>query len=148
MLDKKFFLKEGPNVRDRYRDHIFRKARDVYDKPFSKNYNTKYLEKKRKGGKGFIGGYPINAPVASGMTLEDYGMVGTPSSTGFTIGWSIMGGRVQSLRNQGRILTHQNQPLPKKIFKYLTDKAHKYIVNQSGKITGAGKTKVHKIGKK
>ena len=148
MLDKKFFLKEGPNVRDRYRKHIFTNARDVYDKSFSSNYKGDYKERKLKGDFKRFTKAKINAPVLTGDLLRDYGMVGTPSSTGFTIGWSIMGGRVQSLRNQGRILTHQNQPLPKKIFKYLTDKAHKYIVKESGKITGAGKTKVHKIGKK
>ena len=41
MLDKKFFLKVGPNVRDRYRKHIFKDAKDVYGKPFEK-YSTKY----------------------------------------------------------------------------------------------------------
>ena len=30
MLDKTFFTKVGPNARDRYREHIFGKAKDVY----------------------------------------------------------------------------------------------------------------------
>ena len=34
MLDKMFFLKIGPNVRDRYRKHIFQDAKDVFGKPF------------------------------------------------------------------------------------------------------------------
>ena len=32
MLDIKFFLKEGPEVRDRYREHIFEDAKDVFGK--------------------------------------------------------------------------------------------------------------------
>ena len=32
MLDLQFFLKIGPRVRDRYRDHIFRNAKDVFGK--------------------------------------------------------------------------------------------------------------------
>ena len=46
MLDKTFFLRVGPNVRDRYREHIFVKAKDVFGKPF-KAYTSKYGERKR-----------------------------------------------------------------------------------------------------
>ena len=36
MLDAQFFIKIGANVRDRYREHIFRKAKDINGNSFSK----------------------------------------------------------------------------------------------------------------
>ena len=39
MLDLTFFLKVGPKVVERYRNHIFNKAKDVFGKPF-KGYST------------------------------------------------------------------------------------------------------------
>ena len=46
MLDLKFFLKVGPRVRDRYREHIFDKALDVNGKKF-KGYKEPYGSMKR-----------------------------------------------------------------------------------------------------
>ena len=46
MLDGTFFRTIGANVRDRYRDHIFRKAKDVYGRAFKK-YSKEYGIKKR-----------------------------------------------------------------------------------------------------
>ena len=39
MLDSKFWYRVGPNVRNRYRTHIFDKAKDVYGKSF-KGYSN------------------------------------------------------------------------------------------------------------
>ena len=47
MLDATFFRRIGPNVRDRYRDHIFKKALDVFGKPF-KAYTSKYGQRKKQ----------------------------------------------------------------------------------------------------
>ena len=146
MLNRKFFNKIGPNVRDRYRDHIFRKAKDINEKKFSSEYSAKYKQKKSAKGKGFIGGYPINAPVASGQLLNDYGMIGSPKSTGFTIGWSIFGARVEWLKKLGRVLTTPKKPLPDKVLKYLTTEASKFIKKETNKFI-PNKTTKHKIGK-
>ena len=48
MLDREFFTKLGANVRDKYRKHIFAKARDVYSKAF-KGYTQDYKKYKSKG---------------------------------------------------------------------------------------------------
>ena len=48
MFSTKFFTKLGANVRDKYRKHIFAKARDVYGKSF-KGYTSSYGARKRTG---------------------------------------------------------------------------------------------------
>ena len=145
MLDKTFFIKIGPNIRDRYRDHIFRNAKDIKGQKFSSTYSAKYLSKKSAGGKGFIGGYPINAPVASGQLLNDYSLIKTMSN-GFQIGWTTFGARVEWLKRLGRVLSTPAKPLPDKVFKYLTTEANKYIKKKTKKII-PNKTTRFKIGK-
>ena len=80
MLDKKFFIDVGPEVRDKYRKHIFKDAKDVKGRKFKSNYSSGYAKRKKAGGKGFIGGFPFNAPVASGDTLKDYSLIKTMSN--------------------------------------------------------------------
>ena len=46
MLDREFWLKQGPITRNRYRDHIFTKAKDVKGNSF-KGYSKLYKEKKQ-----------------------------------------------------------------------------------------------------
>ena len=84
-------------------------------------------------------------PVLTTDLLRDYGMIGSPKSTGFTIGWSSLGERVEHLRKMGRVLTKKSKPLPDKVFKYLTTEAHKYIKKGSDKLIPK-KTTRHKIG--
>ena len=144
MLDGTFFRTVGPNVRDRYRDHIFKKARDVYGKPFKK-YSKEYGEKKRANTfKRQAAQYAnSNAPVLTSDLLRDYSLIKT-STNGFQIGWTTFGARVESLKKMGRVLTASNQALPKGVETYLSTEAHKYIKKK----LGPNKTTIHKIGKK
>ena len=144
MLDKKFFLKVGPNVRDRYRKHIFQDAKDVYDKPFDK-YSTKYGERKRankfkRQSSQYAGS---TAPVLTSDLLRDYSLIKT-SRGGFQIGWVSQGFKVKSLEKKGRVLTAPDQPLPKDEIKFLDREANKYIKKGLGK----SKTTRHRIGRK
>ena len=143
MLDATFFRRVGPNVRDRYRDHIFKKAKDVYGKPFKK-YSKKYGEKKRANTfKRQASQYAnSNAPVLTSDLLRDYSLIKT-STNGFQIGWTTFGARVDHLKKMGRVLTAPNQPLPKGVETYLSTEAHRYIKNK----LGPNKTTIHKIGK-
>ena len=165
MLDAKFFFRVGPKVRDRYREHIFIKAKDVYGKPF-KGYSTYgskwvtmnvkksfkqsapkkgYSYNEAKKGKMF----PFqsdeyansNAPVLTSALLTDYSLIRT-SSGGFQIGWNKEGAKVNHLAKMGRVLTADNQPLPDKVIRYLSKEAGLYMNKQMPK-----GTKTYRIGK-
>ena len=144
MLDKIFFLKVGPNVRDRYREHIFKKALDVFGKPF-KAYTSKYGQAKRankfkRQASQYAG---TNAPVLTSDLLRDYSLIKT-ASRGFQIGWTTLGARVEWLKKIGRVLTTKSQPMPDGVIKYLNNEAHSYIKKR----LGPNKTTTYRIGKK
>ena len=143
MLDKKFFDRVGLRVRDKYRKHIFAKARDVYGKAF-KGYTDPYKKMKSKGNNFRQDRTYANthAPVFTGDLLRDYGMIGTPSSTGFKIGWTSQGAKIKWLKKLGRVLTSSDQPLPKGIMRYIDAEVHRFIKNKVCK----KKTTIHKIG--
>ena len=144
MLDGTFFLKIGPNVRDRYRKHIFQDAKDVFGKPF-KAYKSKYGQAKRANKfKRQASQYANSkAPVLTSDLLRDYSLIKT-STNGFQIGWITFGARVEHLKKMGRVLTASDQALPKGVETYLSTEAHKYIKKK----LGPNKTTIHKIGKK
>ena len=144
MLDRTFFLRIGPNVRDRYRDHIFKKALDVFGKPF-KAYTSKYGQNKRANKfKRQASQYANSkAPVLTSDLLRDYSLIKT-STSGFQIGWITLGARVEALKKMGRVLTTKQQPMPDGVISYLSKEAHGYIKKKLGK----NKTTIHKIGKK
>ena len=144
MLDKIFFLKVGPNVRDRYRNHIFKKALDVFGKPF-KAYSKLYGERKRANKfKGQASDYANSkAPVLTHQLLNDYSLIKT-ASRGFQIGWTTLGARVEALKKMGRVLTSKSQPMPDGVIKYLNNEAHSYIKKR----LGPNKTTTYRIGKK
>ena len=147
MLDYKFFSKVGPNVRDRYRNHIFRKAKDVYGNSFSSIYDKDYKSRKVAGKfKRFTRAEKINAPVLTGDLLRDYSLIKT-STNGFQIGWIAQGAKIKWLANNRRYLTTKEDPLPKNIMDYLSKEACAYTKKKSDKKLGIGKTKIHKIGK-
>ena len=144
MLDKIFFLKVAPNVRDRYREHIFKKALDVFGKPF-KAYTSKYGQAKRankfkRQASQYAG---TNAPVLTSDLLRDYSLIKT-ASRGFQIGWTTLGARVEWLKKMGRVLTSKSQPMPDGVIKYLNNEAHSYIKKR----LGPNKTTTYRIGKK
>ena len=143
MLDAKFFLRVGPNVRDRYRKHIFKDAKDVYDKDFKPYTSKKYGERKRANKfKRQSSQYSSSlAPVLTSDLLRDYSLIKT-SSGGFQIGWISQGAKIKWLKDMGRVLTADNQPLPDKVMKYITNEYHKYI-KKNQKPT----TRIHRIGK-
>ena len=144
MLDKTFFLRIAPNVRDRYREHIFKKALDVFGKPF-KAYKSKYGERKRANKfKRQASQYAnSNAPVLTSDLLRDYSLIKT-ASRGFQIGWTTLGARVEWLKKMGRVLTSKSQPMPDGVIKYLHNEAHGYIKKKLGK----NKTTTYRIGRK
>ena len=144
MLDATFFLKVGPNTRDRYRKHIFKDAKDVYDAPF-KGYSNEYGERKRANKfKGQASQYAgTTAPVLTSALLLDYSLIKT-SSGGFQIGWIKEGAKVEGLKRMGRVLTSKSKPLPNGVIKYLSNEAHGYIKKRLGK----SKTTTHRIGRK
>ena len=132
MLDKKFFLRLGPKVRNRYKTHIFTKARDVFDKKFP-GYNKtpgsiKYGERKRarkfkRQDNAFSNS---TAPVLTSDFREDFSVIRT-KDTGFWLGWAIYGERVKHLAKVGRVVTSQAQPLPQKVIDYMLGEAKPYI---------------------
>ena len=146
MLDAKFFIRIGANVRNRYRKHIFQDAKDINDKPF-KAYSAEYGARKRADKfKRQASQYAnSNAPVLTSDLLRDYSLIKTMSN-GFQIGWTTFGARVKWLKDMGRVLTTSDKPLPDKVFKYLTTEANKYIKKGSDKLIPK-KTTIHKIGK-
>ena len=144
MLDKTFFLRVWPNVRNRYRDHIFKKALDVFGKPF-KAYTSKYGERKRANKfKRQASDYANSkAPVLTQQLLNDYSLIKT-ASRGFQIGWTTLGARVEALKKMGRVLTSKSQPMPDGVIRYLHSEAHSYIKKR----LGPNKTTTYRIGKK
>ena len=147
MLDATFFRRVGPNVRDRYREHIFGKAKDVYDKPF-KDYTSKlYAERKRANKfKRQAASYAnTTAPVLTSDLLRDFSLVRV-SPNGFQLGWTTYGARVQSLANKKRFLSTKQQPLPKGVINYMMKQAEPYTDKKLKKIIP--KSKTIRIGKK
>ena len=144
MLDKIFFLRVAPNVRDRYREHIFKDAKDVFGKPF-KAYTSKYGQAKRANKfKRQASQYANSkAPVLTSDLLRDYSLIKT-MSRGFQIGWTTLGARVEWLKKMGRVLTSKSQPMPDGVIKYLHNEAHGYIKKR----LGPNKTTTYKIGRK
>tara|TARA_R110002012_G_scaffold5094_1_gene23139 strand:- start:2524 stop:2958 length:435 start_codon:yes stop_codon:yes gene_type:complete len=144
MLDATFFRRIGPNVRDRYRKHIFQDAKDVFGKPF-KAYTSKYGQAKRANKfKRQTSQYAgTNAPVLTSDLLRDYSLIKT-ASRGFQIGWTTLGARVEWLKKMGRVLTSKSQPMPDGVIKYLNNEAHSYIKKR----LGPNKTTTYRIGKK
>ena len=92
MLDRKFWNKEGPIVRDKYRKHIFAKARDVNSRSF-KGYTTEYGTRKRankfkRQSSKFAN---TNAPVLTGDLLKDFGSHFKVGNRSVEFGWSTFG---------------------------------------------------------
>ena len=143
MLDKIFFLRVGPNVRDRYREHIFKKALDVFGKPFKK-YTSKYGQAKRanKFKRQAFKYANSNAPVLTSDLLRDYSLIKT-ASRGFQIGWTTLGARVVWLKKMGRFLTTRAKALPDAVAIYLREQVKIEIDKQLGGDT----TTIHKIKK-
>ena len=144
MLDAKFFIRIGANVRNRYRKHIFQDAKDVFGKPF-KAYTSKYGQNKRANKfKRQASQYAnSNAPVLTSDLLRDYSLIKTMRN-GFQIGWATLGARVEALKKLGRVLTTPQQPLPDGVISYLSKEAHGYIKKK----LGPNKTTTYKIGRK
>ena len=165
MLDSKFWYRVGPNVRNRYRTHIFDKAKDVYGKSF-KGYSNRgskwvtinvkksfkkdapkegYSYSQAKKGRMFPrqdDAYANkNSPVLTGDLYKDFTLVKV-SPNGFQIGWTTHGAKIKWLKKMGRVLTASNQALPKDVIKYLNTEAKKEIKKKLPK----GK-KVYKVGK-
>ena len=147
MLDRKWFSEVGKEIRKAYRTHVFTKALDVNDKPFSSNYNPKYKMLKQAGKlpRQFERGGKINAPKVSWDLLRDFGKIWKVTDTGFEMGWAAYGERIQWLKDMepSRELTTKEDALPKSIVKNLSQLADKQIKKK----LGGNNTTRHKIGK-
>ena len=146
MFDRKWIKDVGLEIRKAYRTHVFTKALDVNDKPFSSNYkNPKYKALKQAGKLPRQRGKPskVYAPMVSTDLLRDFGKVYKVTDTGFEMGWAAYGDRVEKLRKMGRELTTKEDALPKSIVKNLSQLADKEIKKK----LGGNKTTRHKIGK-
>ena len=129
MLDKTFFLRVGPNTRDRYREHIFKKALDVFGRPF-KEYTSEYGQRKRANK--FKRQSSTSRKPDLQLTGDMMRNLQTRGATadGVTIGWSgTLAQRVQWNDDMGRTVTSTAQPL--------SDKIAKFAENQLGIITDA-----------
>ena len=169
MLDATFFRRVGPNVRERYRNHIFDDAKDVNDRKF-KGYSTygskwvtmnvkkSFKQSAPKGGYSYSQAkkgrmFPVqddtysntNAPVLTGSLYKDFSVVRT-SPNGFQLGWITYGARVQSLANKKRFLSTDQQPLPKGVINYMMKQAEPYTDKKLKRIMP--KSKTIRIGKK
>ena len=153
MLDATFFRRIGPNVRDRYRKHIFgsdasgqyvQQAKDVFGRKF-KSYKPKYSQRKRadKFKRQASSFKDSTNPVLTSDLLRDYSLIKT-MNRGFQIGWTTFGARVEWLKKMGRVLTSKSQPLPNGVITYLSKEAHKHIKKR----LGPNKTTTYKIGRK
>jgi hypothetical protein len=143
MLDAKFFRKIGPRVRDRYRNHIFKNALDVFGKKF-KGYKEPYKTKKRSGKLKRQATQYANttAPVLTSDLLRDYSLIQTRAN-GFQIGWTTLGARVEWLKKMGRVLTTSAKALPDSVAIYLQEQ----VKIEIDKKLGGNTTTVHKIKK-
>ena len=167
MLNHKFFRKVGTQIRDAYRTHIFTKALDINDKkfdgystrgskwvtinvrkPFKKNAPKKgYSYKQAKEG-GMLKRQQTKyanstAPLLSGDLLNDFGTIYNTSPTGFEIGWSKEGAKVDWLKGMKRLLSTKEQALPKAVAKLLEVETDKFI-NKEG--LGGDTITRHRIG--
>ena len=82
MLDHQYFKKVGTKVRDKYRTHIFTKAKDVYGSKF-KGYKEPYKTLKQSGKLKRQSGSSAGttAPIVTTDLLRDFGTVYKTSST-------------------------------------------------------------------
>ena len=147
MLDKQFFLKVAPNVRDRYKEHIFGKGKDVFGRKF-KGYSKEYGEAKRGNKfKGQASKYAnTTSPILTEATANDFGNVFDIKTQGFTMGWSTYGSRVVSLNKRGRVLSSNSQPMPKEVINYMMSRAKPFTDKKLKRLLP--KSKTYKIGKK
>ena len=145
MLSRKWFKEVGTQIREAYRTHVFTKGLDVNDKPFSSKYSQPYgsLKKAGKLSRQQLGSYKINAPRVSWDLLRDFGTIYKVTDTGFHMGWSAYGDRVEKLRKLGRELTTKENALPKSLVETLRKETDRCIKKK----LGPNKTTRHRIGK-
>ncbi len=111
-LDKRFYIKHGPDLVACFRKHIFMDAKDVYGKKF-KSYSKEYGQAKKTGGmKRQASEFKnSNAPVLTSDLLRDWTMRSIGSS-GFKFGTLAHGGKVESLAKLGRVISSKDKPIP------------------------------------
>ena len=150
IVDKRFFNALGKRVVKKYKDHIWNDQEDVYDHKF-KDYSTypsKWVminlrkgERKgspkegysyrqaKKGGKlkrQSSSSKSSKAPFLSGDFKNDFTLFGA-NDGGFQMGWRSHGGKVNWLKDMGRVVTARNQPMPKRIQKFILKRFHEKV---------------------
>ena len=142
MLDKKFFRSLSNAIRKDYVKHIFENGKDIFGRKF-KGYTQDYGQKKTADS------FPRQesafarktSPVLTGDFRDDCKPNHTKNSA--SIEWAAFGSRVNHLKNMGRLLTHDRQPLPRRIINMIDRKVGKEVEEQFPK----DKKVVIKIGK-
>ena len=128
MLSKAFMQKMAIKTRRLYVDHIFEKGKDVYDKPF-KTYSSVYGKAKRANKiKRQSAAYSNRVtPVLTGELKNDAKPFATSNS--FGVRFASQGGKIKGLAkmNPKRVLTHDNQPFPKKIISMILKDVNKEV---------------------
>ena len=145
MLDRKDFAKIAPEVRESYRTHIFYKGKDVNDKsfpPYKEPYKSLKAAGKLPRQQGGVS-VAATAPVVSTDLLKDFGSFYKVTSSGFQMGWSAYGSRVESLVKRKRLLTTKEKALPNAVAKVLDKEVDRAIKKK----LGPDKTTIHKIKK-
>ena len=129
MLDRKFFRSLSNAIRKDYVDHIFNKGKDVYGRSF-KGYSKEYGIRKRanefkRQSSAFAS---KKSPVLTGDFMND----AKPSSTSgsASVKWASFGAGVNQLDKMGRLLTHDRQPLPRRIIRMIDSRVDKEIKKQ------------------
>ena len=127
MLNRKFFMRLGGNVRDKFRKQIFEDAINVKGRKF-KGYKDPYKSQKQsnKLRRQDARSTGTTAPFVTGDLRNDFGLIKF-SSTGFQVGFATRGKIVDGLNKKGRYITLPSQPFPKTLEKYMSNEVHKEI---------------------
>ena len=141
MLKSNFFLKLGGRVRDKYKNHIWKDAKDVYDQKF-KRYSNEYSKRKSSGDirRQAADSRNTRAPYVTGDLRNDFSLIKYDKG-GFQVGWATRGSIVQSLNKRGRKLTTKSQPFQQKLIEF---KDREVFMHIEHKILPS-KTKRHKV---
>ena len=121
--------KMSMKVRKLYESHTFNMGKDVYGNPF-KPYSKKYGKRKRANSFNAQDAAFANttSPVLTGDLRGDSTEFSTTNS--FGLRFPSHGSKFKNLKKMGRVLSAENQPLPKTILKIIEKDVGKEISKQ------------------
>ena len=148
MLDSAFFRRLGMRVRNKLREHLFDRAKDVYGKKFKK-YSKGYGEAKRAGSlkRQAADSRNTTAPYVAGDLKNDLIFTAVTSNS-VKVGWAKEGGKIKELAKRGRKVTAPNQPMPKTVISFIHREAKAEVKKKVKKKFPDGKVIRLPIGRK